>query len=185
MREIRRIAVLTAVLCLLAEDAALACGDKLVVLGRGVRFERIHRAKNPGQVVLYLNPDSKMPLAEADFHLSASLELAGHTVVTAASRDELERILAGGEADVVLADLADLRALAKRGSGEADEPLFVPVLYKPTDEELAEAAKLSSCTSAAARRRTRTLFTTVDDLIGQRRAGVADACGPKKGKGTT
>ena len=45
MREIRRIAVLTAVLCLLAEDAALACGDKLVVLGRGVRFEKLTVAR--------------------------------------------------------------------------------------------------------------------------------------------
>src|SRR5688572_12296551 len=101
----RQLVGLAAAAALCVPVAGHACGDKLVVLGRGVRFERIHQAVNPGAVLVYLNPESNLPRADEEFHLSASLELAGHTVQTVGSAGELERAWRSGEADVILAAL--------------------------------------------------------------------------------
>ena len=40
----------------LLAGAALACGDKLVALGGGVGFERVIVSRNPGHIILMLEP---------------------------------------------------------------------------------------------------------------------------------
>jgi hypothetical protein len=165
--------------------AAYPCGDKLVVLGRGVRFERINRAANPGSIVLYLNPDSTMPKAESDFHLAASLELAGHTVQTVANREELERVLAPGGTDVVLSDLKDAEILWKTLGGGASRPPVIPVLYKPSTEELAKAKQLNKCVAQAGKKKSTSLLALVDDAVGQHQKGEAGACEPATPKAST
>ncbi len=161
-----------------ASAVVYACGDKLVVLGRGVRFERIHLARNPGAVLVFLNPDSNLARADEEFHLSASLELAGHAVQIVGSEAELERAWRSGGADVILADLGDANALWESMGSDGTAPEVVPVLYKPTREDLAQAERLSKCTSQAAKRKSRSLLNVVDELIGQRRKGEPAVCGP-------
>ena len=42
---------------------AFACGDKLLVLGRGVRFAQIHRAARAAAILIYMNPSSQLAAA--------------------------------------------------------------------------------------------------------------------------
>jgi hypothetical protein len=122
------------VLCLgaAAGPEAHACGDKFIVIGRGVR--RIPRAVHPASILLYMNSDSRLPAAARDLKLEASLKQAGHSVVVAENPARLHELLASGGYDLVIADLADARAIHAAGG----RPLVVPVAYHPSSAELAQ-----------------------------------------------
>ena len=156
-------------------QAVAACGDKLIVLGRGVRFERIAESRYPGTIVVFLNPQSRLPEADDQFHLVATLELAGHEVATVASRAELEGRLREGP-DMVVADIADARGLHGELARGADAPILVPVLYKPTDAEVKEAERQTACLGQAAKRKRGQLLRTVEDLLERRSKGLPTDC---------
>jgi len=156
--------------------AATPCSDKLVVLGRGVRFERIVESKYPGTIVLYLNPQSRLPQANEQFHLAAVLELAGHAVVTVESRPQLHQSLQEERPEMVLADIVDARSLRPELAASASAPVVVPVLYQPTKEEIAEAESQAACAGQAAKRQRRQLLRTVEDLLERRAKGLPTAC---------
>jgi hypothetical protein len=122
------------VLCLAAATGpeAHACGDKFLVIGRGVR--RIPRAAHPASILLYMNSDSRLPAAARDLKLEASLKQAGHSVAVAESPAGLQEQLGSGRYDLVIADLADARAIHASG---AKTPV-VPVAYHLTSAELAK-----------------------------------------------
>jgi hypothetical protein len=122
------------VLCLggWAGPDAHACGDKFLVIGRGVR--RIPRAAHPASILLYMNSDSRLPAAARDLKLEASLKQAGHSVAVAQNLARLQEQLGTGRYDLVIADIADARALHATGA----RPLIVPVAYHPTQAELAQ-----------------------------------------------
>lgn len=166
-----------ALAALAVPQAVAACGDKLVVLGRGVRFERIIESEYPGTIVLYLNPRSRLPAADEQFHLSSVLELAGHTVLLAKSRAELERSLREEPADLVLADIVDARSLSAELTATPAAPVVLPVLYKPTDAELAEAQRQTACLGQAAKRKRGQLLRTVESLLERRAKGLPTGCG--------
>lgn len=170
-----RLAV-AALVALAAPQAVSACGDKLVVLGRGVRFERIVESKFPGTLVLYLNPQSRLPEADEEFHLATVLELAGHTVATVGSRAELDRSLREEQPDMVLADIVDVRTLSGDLAGSTVAPVLVPVLYKPTDAETAEALRQTACFGQAAKRKRGQLLRTVETLLERRAKGLPTGC---------
>lgn len=174
---------LTAVIGLCLPDVGRACGDKLVVLGRGVRFERLHMAKHPCSVLLFMDSDSALAKADKEFHLRDALELAGHTVGVVASRAELERALSANQTDLVITDLADARALRNESSSDGAGPEILPILYKPTAEELAQAQTMNPCLGQAAKRKSGRLLEVVDEMMAQREKGERAACSPSTRKG--
>ena len=157
-------------------EVARACGDKLIVLGHGVRFESIAESRYPGTIVLYLNPQSRLPQADEQFHLAAVLELAGHTVVEVESRAGLDRALLDEHPDVVVADLVDVRTLRAELPADSAAPILMPVLYKPSEAELAEAQAQVSCLGKAAKGKRRQLLRTVEDLLERRAKGLPTDC---------
>jgi hypothetical protein len=157
----------------------LACGDKLVPLGGGVRFEQIHVSRHPGKIILFLNPTSKLPAANHEFHLSAALQRAGHAVHTVASRQELEQALQTGNPDLVVMDWSDVVQLQAELQLESGSPPILPVLYRPTAEELLAAREHTSCAAPAAKRNgRRTVVQSVEQLLERRGKGLPAGCGP-------
>ena len=108
-----------------------ACGDKFLVIGRGVR--RIPHAAHPASILLYMNADSQLPKAARDLKLEASLKQAGHSVAVAGNPARLQEQLGTGRYDLVIADLADARTIHPDGP----RPLIVPVAYHASSTELA------------------------------------------------
>ena len=45
-----------ATLALSSAPSALACGDKLTVLGGGIPFDKIHTSHRHGSLIMYLSP---------------------------------------------------------------------------------------------------------------------------------
>jgi hypothetical protein len=173
------VAAVAAATSVVAAPLAQACGDKLVPLGGGIRFEQIHLSRHPGKIILFLNPTSQLPSANHEFHLDTALERAGHAVHTVASREELEQVLQTGNPDLVVVDWSDVVQLQSELAGEAGSPPILPVLYKPTAEQLLEAREHASCVAPAAKRNGRqTVVQSVEQLLERRGKGLPIECGP-------
>ncbi len=171
MRKTPLLLALAVVVLLAGPAAILGCGDKFVVLGRGVRYGRAFAAKYPASVLLYANPASHMPAAMKEFRLEATLKAAGHKTRVVESAGDLEQALVSGKYDLVLADIADSPRLQKDAASSASKPTVVPVLYKPTPAELADVEKKYGCLIAPASSRSPDLLPVLDQAMQSRARG--------------
>jgi hypothetical protein len=161
---------------LLGPEVGLACGDKFVVLGRGVRFGRAFASKYPASILIYMNPASHMSAAAREFKLEKTLKAAGHKTRVVESSADLEQALASGKYDIVLADIADSPGVQKDAASAASKPSVVPVLYKPTPEELAAVEKKYGCLIAPASSRSAELLPVLDQAMQSRAKGLGARC---------
>lgn len=130
----------------------LGCGDKLVLLGRGIRFQRMIATKNPATILVYLNPSSGISSADREYQLRALLKLAGHKPRAVATATELTREITSGTYDLILADYADTAALEKQITTAKAKPGLIPVMYNPSADQRAAAEKEYSCVLAPAKK---------------------------------
>ena len=76
-------------------------------------------------------------------------------------------------------DWSDVVQLQAERPREAGSPPILPVLYKPTAEELLEAREHASCVAPAAKRNgRRTVVQSVEQLLERRDKGLPVDCGP-------
>lgn len=129
-------------------SAAWACGDKLLLLGRGIRFQSRH-TPHPAVVLLYMPDSTRGSLV--DPKLESALTEAGHKLRMVGTEEELAQAIRSGRFDVVLADLADAPALRRTMPTSAEAPVFLPALYlfapagqrPPKPQAKADAARAS------------------------------------------
>lgn len=105
---------------------AIACGDSLYRVGKGVSY-RVYTAPLPGSVLVYGESESAKQLAEA-------LAQSGHGVRVVENESELDQELQSGNYDVVIAAYSDHTAVESSAGSTA----FLPVAM---DENEAEIAK--------------------------------------------
>jgi len=91
-------AVLSA--ALLSGPVGHACGDKLLAIGRGIRFQRAYAAR-PANVVIY-SKTSQSGATLMSAKLQTTLKQAGHKLQTAEGPSQLDEALKLGKVDVVL-----------------------------------------------------------------------------------
>jgi hypothetical protein len=179
----RLAAMMTAAAALAASSATvIACGDKLSAMAGGVRFERLHQARNPSRLVVYLPASSGLREAESELQLVRLLTRAGHTVRVVERRAELEQILAASDADLVLAgadDLLDLgRNAAATPTATARRPAVLPLDYSASGAgRVAAAADAGSCVTRVSRRSGGQLVRTIDSALQRRSDGTTLPCG--------
>jgi hypothetical protein len=153
---------------------ALGCGDKFVLIAGGAR---INRSKFPSHVLVYMNPSSRVPAAEKEFHIEATLAAAGHKTTVVESQAEVDKAIASGKYDLVLADSADAPELRKQCGASASKPAVLPLLYKPTADELAAAQKEASCLARPSKKSS-DLLAVIDETMKDRSKGIAPNCPP-------
>jgi hypothetical protein len=176
MRKLLYSVLVGLVLTAIGRQTVSACGDKFVVLGRGVRFGRAFAAKYPGSILLYVNPASHMPAAMKEFRLEATLKAAGHKLRIVESSSGLEQALASGKYDIILADVSDSADVQKETASAASKPLVIPVLYKPTPAELEAVEKKYGCLIAPASSRSPDLLPVLDQAMQSRARGISARC---------
>jgi DNA-binding NtrC family response regulator len=143
-------AVLGGVLAALAMNGdVLACGDKLVVVGRGLRANRVRGASQRASILLYADPKSGLASALEEGHLRKDLERAGHRLRSATSKEDLESALSTGTYDLLLADYKATPMAESEAKGSASKPTVLPTLFNPTDAELAAASHQYNCVMKA------------------------------------
>jgi vacuolar-type H+-ATPase subunit F/Vma7 len=115
--------VAAVVVCAHGADVT-ACGDKFLLLGRSIGYDKILKASRPGTVLIYSSP--ALPPAFGDGRFSALMELAGHHQHSVTDAASLEHALATGKIDLVVVDAALSEDIANhvRASSTA---LVVPV----------------------------------------------------------
>src|SRR5215831_1900801 len=80
-----------------------ACGDKLLIGGRGVRYRLIH-SEVIGSILLYKNPNLPKDSRIRDPKLSSALKDVGYKLTVAMEINELTADLKSGKYDLVIAD---------------------------------------------------------------------------------
>jgi hypothetical protein len=154
---------------------AEACGDKFVVLGRGMRLLSVKTATHPAAILIYMNPASRVPAAEKELQLQSTLKLAGHKAAAVEDARALDKALASGKYDLVLADVSDAPALEQEVRASASKPAVIPVVYNPTGTELAAAEKQYSCLVKASKKNY-DLLAVVDEAMVSKSKGAAASC---------
>jgi len=126
MRQILVAAVIATAVCQSAVPIH-ACGDKLMMLGRGIKFQSKHTPR-AAAVLLYL-PESATGLALTDPKLELALREAGHAVRAVTTPSDLESALGGGTFDVVLANITHAPELEKAKSVVERSAVVLPAIY--------------------------------------------------------
>lgn len=137
MRSTLRIVAFTAALFVTSIPIGQACGDKVLRIGRGVRFQR---TSHPAAVLIYI-PSS----AERATQLQSMLEKVGHTTYKAQDVDSLNTALISRRYDIVFTDLAEAAQLEKQIETLPTKPVVVPVVSKATKAEISVAKKQYTC----------------------------------------
>jgi hypothetical protein len=123
---------------------ALACGDKLVVVGRGLHARGV-RAPQRASILLFAAPKSSVAAALEDGNFRKDLEHAGHRLRSATSKEELEAALGTGTYDLLLADFKAASFAESEAKSAASKPTVLPTLFNPTAAELAAVGNQYHC----------------------------------------
>jgi len=156
----------------LGQGVAAGCGDKFVLVGGA---SRVNRSKFPSRVLVFMNPASRVPAAEKEFHVEATLTAAGHKARIVESEAEVEKAIESGKYDLVLADVTDVADLRKRCGASASKPAVLPLLYKPTAAELSAAEKEANCLVRPSKKSS-DLLAVIDETMKDRSKGIAPNC---------
>ncbi len=105
---------------------ALACGDSLYRVGKGVSY-RVYTAPLPGSVLVYGEGAGAEQLAQ-------ELARSGHGVRLISNDEELRTEIGSGAYDVVIAAYSDHSTIKLTTSAAANAPAFLPVALN-SDEE--------------------------------------------------
>jgi ABC-type amino acid transport substrate-binding protein len=128
---VRRILFLTAFVIVsigLSDRSLSACGDKFLVLGRSIGYNNLLKASKPANIVLFSTP--RLPSVFSDGRFDLLMEVAGHRLTTVSDRRTLERALATGKVDLVLADSGVSREIGgyvTTSSSALVVPILVPI----------------------------------------------------------
>ena len=153
----------------LASQTAQACGDKFLLVGRGVKFQRAYAAIYPASIIIYAQPQRHAAKAIRDPRLQSDLKLAGHHVLIVETDVALMRALESTRVDLVLTDVADADRTSTQGAASPSKPTVLPVMYEPTREEAKEIESRYQCRLKSSDRADRYL-ATIDDAMKARAA---------------
>jgi ABC-type amino acid transport substrate-binding protein len=135
----RRLTAFVIAMVALNGTAALGCGDKLLAVGRGVRFQRAYAAHQANLVIYSAGAQSGTALTSAK--LQTTLKRVVHNMQVVRDGAQLDAALKSGKVDVVLVDAADLTGIARELQSASSKPVILPIFVKPSKAEFAAAQK--------------------------------------------
>jgi hypothetical protein len=106
-----------------------ACGDKLLLVGRGLKFQRAYASLNPGHVLVYAGATLGPNAAIRNTQLHRTLRQAGHSVSVIEDAGLLQQALLLTTVDVVLADVNDASRVTSLTAVSTTPPEILFVAY--------------------------------------------------------
>jgi PleD family two-component response regulator len=152
----------TALLILAA--VANACGDKFLVVGRGMRYGS---AKHPAMVLIYSRN------ADQSKDLQSILKMAGHKVQVVSTEPQLHSAVNAAQYDLVLMELNDAVHLERQIEATAHKPRVLPVVY--TENGLNDAASKYECILRG-EKKNRNLVKVIDSAMEEKASGAPLKC---------
>ncbi len=138
MKKFLFLVLVLGAVCLIWTDAN-SCGDKFLVVGRGIRYERAYAAVHPASILVYTN-DPKLTK-----ELQSTLTKSGHKIQTVPDETALFTNLKSTKYDLVLVNLTDVAHLEAQVMATPSKPAVLPVIYNATGTELDAAKKEYIC----------------------------------------
>ena len=171
----------TAVVCAVVSAISLAgtawaCGDKLVALGGGIGFERLMVSRNPGNIILLLEPTTGLTAANDRFHLAASLSLAGHEVFIAKNAEELRAQSGAAAPDLILVDASRAKELQIQFVSSGAGPVIMPIAYPADGGAVVPVDRQAGCVTIADGRKGAQVLKAVEQALKLRSRGLAMPC---------
>jgi ABC-type amino acid transport substrate-binding protein len=117
----------------------LACGDKLLAVGRGLRFQHVSAAHEANLVIYSAGSENGAALSSTK--RQTTLRRAVHRLQIVQGGSELDQALKTGRVDVVLVDFADIAEVTRQLQSAPSKPVILPILVKPSKTALAAAQK--------------------------------------------
>src|SRR5256714_15304722 len=127
MRRITIVFVIALEISILSFAVADPCGNKLLRMGRGARFQR---SLPPAMVLIYLPSTAPAELSTKAPKLQAFLKKAGHKSSIVQGADRLSQALGQGQYDIILTDLSEIAGVQEQIEGSASKPILVPMIFK-------------------------------------------------------
>src|SRR5437667_64799 len=121
---------LTVVLLLFCPRLSQGCGDKLLILGRGLRFSALS-ADRPAAILAYAPEGSLLASILKDPQWISAMNKGKHRLKAVQSMDELRPALSRERYDLVLLNLSDALKLKQPVQSAPSDPLAVPVVNAP------------------------------------------------------
>jgi hypothetical protein len=128
-------------------DSILACGDKFLRMGRNARTNR-YVAAYPATVLIYMAPGS---VGTQVRDLEKIVKAAGHNTVLISTPRELAEAMASGTAEILLAgpdEASRASGLSVASGPTRRQPDLVPILIRPSKEQIAAAEHAHGCVIA-------------------------------------
>jgi len=130
---------LAVALFLLFPRVGQGCGDKLLILGRGVRFSALS-SDRPVAILAYAPANSLLSRVLQEPQWVAAIAKGKHRLKTVESADELQVALSRGRYDLVVFDLTDAAHVKERAQS-ASVPLLVPTVDGSTQDQVQTAQR--------------------------------------------
>jgi len=108
---------------LLVTSGLQACGDKLMLLGRGARYSQYYKTKQPLSILLYKHPNLGKGSGLKDFE--AAVKRIGHKLSVAQDLKELNEALQSQKVNYVVVDPSDASALRQTVESAPSKPMLV------------------------------------------------------------
>jgi hypothetical protein len=150
-------------------QAVSACGDKFLLVGRGVRFEQAYAAIHPASILIVLPVKGVKSAAVRDSRLLTALRNAGHKVEVVQQPANLADALSRSRRDIILVERVDAAALHDMAPPAGQlKPSIIGVLEDPSPSALTDAKRqleyvLQTPTSLAR------ILNLMDDVMKARR----------------
>jgi hypothetical protein len=158
----RRAIIVLALVAFAGAGDLLACGDKFFAISRGTRFQH-PSARQSARILIYANSASGFSKAVGNVPLDATLHKAGYQPTTVTSEGDLTKALALGGWDLLIADVADARAVSSRLRSEAS-PVLLPVISNGTKADAKQAKAEFKCVVATPTKR-QAFLDAIDEAL--------------------
>jgi hypothetical protein len=158
-------------------EALLACGDKFLLVGRGVSFRHAYAAIHPASILIVLPPKTVKVAAVRDSGLREALRMAGHRVEIVQQPANLSDVLGRSRHDIVLVERTDASAIGvAAGAAIEPKPSIVTVEERSSTEPIVARQQLEYVLQTP--QRLPQILSLLDDimkarLVGQRRAATS------------
>lgn len=130
---------LTCGIVLFTITQSLACGDKVLALGRAVKLRYL--SAHTTAILVYAHAGTPAANALSDPKLQSSLKQSSKTLKYVASPAELDEALDHAKYDLVLTDAGDAAATEQKLQAINSHTVVVPVLNAGTKQEASTLAK--------------------------------------------
>ena len=162
MRTFLRAVLFAATFLPCAPPFAGACGDKLLVLGRGVKFGSINSSYH-ASIIAYVPDSVSQSAAVNDPHFQVALQKAGHKLLLVHQADVLAETSKSGKYDIILVDLQDEAMVDKQVTTAAVNTVVMPVVFDGAELKTAAATQFRCIRKTSGKNNA--CFSTIDKAI--------------------